>query len=137
MAKSSLDFKSVKELSSLIKSKELSPVELLDYHISRIDALEGKLNTFASINIDEAKLLAKASEARAAKGQLLSDIDGIPTSIKDLIAQKGIHKGLDQKQLQIQNLKLTLLKDLGMQEQFFSVNQPQANLGVKRWVIVH
>lgn len=89
MAKSSLDFKSVKELSSLIKSKELSPVELLDYHISRIDALEGKLNTFASIDIDEAKLLAKASEARAAKGELLSDIDGIPTSIKDLIAQKG------------------------------------------------
>jgi aspartyl-tRNA(Asn)/glutamyl-tRNA(Gln) amidotransferase subunit A len=89
MAKSSLDFKSVKELSSLIKSKELSPIELLDYHISRIDALEGKLNTFASIDIDEAKLLAKASEARAAKGELLSDIDGIPTSIKDLIAQKG------------------------------------------------
>ena len=44
----SLDFKSVKDLSSLIKSKEISPVELLNFHLNKIEALEGKLNTFAS-----------------------------------------------------------------------------------------
>ena len=58
----SLDFKSVLDLSTLIKSKELSPVELLNHSISRIDALEKKLNTFASLDIDSAKQMAKASE---------------------------------------------------------------------------
>lgn len=84
----SLDFKSVKDLSLLIKSKELSPVELLDFHLNKIEKLEGHLNTFASLNIDAAKEMSKESEKRALKGQLLSEIDGIPTSIKDLIAQK-------------------------------------------------
>ena len=85
---SSLDFKSVKDLSALIKSKGLSPVELLDFHLNKIEKLESRLNTFASLNIDAAKEMSKESEKRALKGQLLSDIDGIPTSIKDLIAQK-------------------------------------------------
>lgn len=85
----SLDFKSVSELSTLIRSKEVSPVEILKHTISRIDELEKKLNTFASIDIDSAKQMAKESEKRALKGNLLSEVDGIPTSIKDLIAQKG------------------------------------------------
>jgi aspartyl-tRNA(Asn)/glutamyl-tRNA(Gln) amidotransferase subunit A len=84
----SLDFKSVKDLSSLIKSKEISPVELLNFHLNKIESLEGKLNTFASLNISAAKEMSVASEKRALKGELLSEIDGIPTSIKDLIAQK-------------------------------------------------
>ncbi|RZO91152.1 MAG: amidase [alpha proteobacterium HIMB114] len=102
----SLDFKSVLDLSTLIKSKELSPVELLNHSISRIDALEKKLNTFASLDIDSAKQMAKASEERALKGSLLSELDGIPTSIKDLIAQKGHPQRFGSKTTPKTNLEI-------------------------------
>lgn len=102
----SLDFKSVRDLSSLIKSKEISPVELLDFHLNKIEELEGKLNTFASLNIDEAKSMSKKSEKRALKGELLSDIDGIPTSIKDLIAQKDHPQRFGSKTTPNENIEI-------------------------------
>jgi hypothetical protein len=59
-----LDFISVSELSKLIKNKEVSPTELLDSTLKKIEKLDPILNSFAFLDIEGAKILAKNSEKR-------------------------------------------------------------------------
>ena len=84
------DFSTVSELSVALNKKVLSPVELLNDVLRRLDALEPVLNMFAALDVDGARADALAAEKRQMRGALRSPIDGIPTSIKDLIAQKGL-----------------------------------------------
>jgi aspartyl-tRNA(Asn)/glutamyl-tRNA(Gln) amidotransferase subunit A len=86
----SLRFLNIKQISNLIKKKEISPVEILKETISNIDKIEPKINSFAKLDLDGAKKLASESEKRMLSNSLLSEVDGIPTSIKDLIAQKNL-----------------------------------------------
>ena len=92
-----LDFISVSELSKLIKNKEVSPTELLDNTLKKIEKLDPILNSFAFLDIEGAKSLAKESEKRMMSNSLLSELDGIPTSIKDLIAQKNLPQRFGSK----------------------------------------
>ena len=92
-----LDFISVSELSKLIKNKEVSPTELLDSTLKKIEKLDPILNSFAFLDIEGAKILAKESEKRMMRNSLLSELDGIPTSIKDLIAQKNLPQRFGSK----------------------------------------
>ena len=85
-----LDFISISDLSKLIKNKEVSPKEILDNSLKKIEKLDPILNSFAFLDIKGAKILAEQSEKRMMNGTLLSELDGIPTSIKDLIAQKDL-----------------------------------------------
>ncbi len=92
-----LDFISVSKLSRLIKNKEVSPTELLDSTLKKIEKLDPILNSFAFLDIEGAKILAKESEKRMMSNSLLSELDGIPTSIKDLIAQKNLPQRFGSK----------------------------------------
>jgi Asp-tRNA(Asn)/Glu-tRNA(Gln) amidotransferase A subunit family amidase len=78
------------ELGRLIRAKTLSPVELTDAVLARIERLNPKLNAFLTVTADHARELARAAEARAMRGALQSPLDGIPYSIKDLEATAGI-----------------------------------------------
>ena len=62
----SLNFLNISELSNLIKSKEISPVELLKQTQNNLEKVEKKLNTFAYLDIKGAQKLAKKSEERKA-----------------------------------------------------------------------
>ena len=86
----SLRFLNIKQLSSLIKKKEISPVEILKETLENLNKLETKLNSFAHLDVEGAKKLAAESEKRMLSNKLISDLDGIPTSIKDLVAQKDM-----------------------------------------------
>lgn len=83
-------FKTIRELSSGLVKKAFSPVELLDDVISRYEVLEPSLNMFAYTDFDGARRQAKDAEERMVRGERLGDLDGIPTSIKDLIAVEGM-----------------------------------------------
>lgn len=83
-------FMSVAELSGLFDRKEASPVEVFDHVIGRVEALEPTLNMFAAFDPDGARADAEASERRMMAGKRRSPLDGVPTSIKDLIAQKAL-----------------------------------------------
>lgn len=83
-------FATVSDLSGLLERKEISPTELLTDTLVRIDKLEPILNTFAFLDTDGAQAAAQAADKRQRDGKRLSTLDGIPTSIKDLIAQKGL-----------------------------------------------
>jgi aspartyl-tRNA(Asn)/glutamyl-tRNA(Gln) amidotransferase subunit A len=67
----------------------LSPVELLELVLKRADRLQPHLNFLVLTDPDGARAAARASEARWRKGEPLSLLDGIPTSIKDTTPVKG------------------------------------------------
>ncbi len=77
------------ELVSSYKAKALSPVEVTEAVIGRIEAYEPKLNALWAYDPEAARLAAKASEARWAKGEPAGPIDGVPLTIKENIATKG------------------------------------------------
>ena len=62
MANNDLVFKNGRELAALIKSKKLSPVELTQAYLDRIDQLNPKLNAFITVTKEQA--LAQAHDAR-------------------------------------------------------------------------
>ena len=72
------------ELGRLIRSRALSPVELTDTVLARVDSLNPKLSAFITVTADLAREGAKAAEQRQMRGELLGPFDGIPYSIKDM-----------------------------------------------------
>ncbi|CAN7736697.1 amidase [Ensifer adhaerens] len=82
------DFTAV-DLVEAYRLRKLSPVEVVDAVIARIDASEPKLNALWAYDPDEARKAAQASEARWGKGEPLGAIDGVPVTIKENIATKG------------------------------------------------
>lgn len=80
----------IAEMSRDLARKAISPTELLRDVIARCEELEPTLNMFAHFDPEGALVQAKASEERIMRGQRIGDLDGIPTSIKDLIAVKGM-----------------------------------------------
>ncbi|WP_184719153.1 amidase [Caulobacter sp.] len=82
------------DLSDLYRKGEVSPVEVTRAVLDRVAAWEPRLNALWALNADEALAAARASEARWRTGQPLSALDGAPTTIKELIATKGVAKPL-------------------------------------------
>ena len=79
------------ELVKLFKARKASPVEATRAAIARIDALNPQLNAFQHLDPDGALRAARASEKRWKKGgKRLSDIDGVPITIKDMVLTKGM-----------------------------------------------
>ncbi len=78
------------ELLAAYKSKSLSPVEAVDAVIARIEAWEPKLKALYAPDFEGARKAAKASEARWQKGAPQGALDGVPITIKENIATKGV-----------------------------------------------
>ena len=67
----------------------LSPLEVTQAVLARIDALNGKLNAFCLLDPEGALAAAKDSEARWHKGQPVGRLDGVPTTVKDVVLSAG------------------------------------------------
>jgi aspartyl-tRNA(Asn)/glutamyl-tRNA(Gln) amidotransferase subunit A len=79
------------QLVKLFKSRKASPVEATKAAIARIEAFNPQLNAFQHLDPDVSLRAARASEKRWKKGgERLSDIDGVPVTIKDLVQTKGM-----------------------------------------------
>ena len=76
--------------SSACATKELSPVEVTRAALARIEAWEKTINAMYVVDAAGALVQATASEARWRAGTPLSTLDGVPITIKDNIAVKGI-----------------------------------------------
>jgi aspartyl-tRNA(Asn)/glutamyl-tRNA(Gln) amidotransferase subunit A len=76
----------IAETAGLIKNKQLSPVELFEYFMTRIDKYETKLNTFITVTADAGKMQAKQAEEEIMAGNYKGALHGIPISLKDIIA---------------------------------------------------
>jgi hypothetical protein len=79
------------ELVKLYKARKASPVEATKSALARVDAFNPQLNAFQHLDPDSALRQARASEKRWKKGgKRLSDIDGVPITIKDMVLTKGM-----------------------------------------------
>ncbi len=74
----------------LIKARKLSPVELTQACLARIERLQPALNAFITVTADHAMRRARVAEREIARGDYLGPLHGIPVSLKDLYATKGI-----------------------------------------------
>ncbi len=84
MAQDELAYVSAAELAARIRSRELSPVEVVDGAIERIEARNGRLNAFIHLGFDEARQAAQEAERALAAGEEVGPLHGVPTAIKDL-----------------------------------------------------
>ncbi|HEV2187647.1 MAG TPA: amidase [Stellaceae bacterium] len=89
MAGDEIAFLSAWELAERYRAKTLSPVEVAQALLARLDALQPKLNAFCLVDRDGALASARASEQRWRDGEPLSSIDGVPATIKDLMLMRG------------------------------------------------
>ncbi|MEQ1901254.1 MAG: Asp-tRNA(Asn)/Glu-tRNA(Gln) amidotransferase subunit GatA [Devosia sp.] len=73
-----------------LAEKSFSSMELTDAYVSAIEAANPKLNAYVAVTQDQARSMAKASDAKLASGQG-GPLEGIPLGIKDLFGTKGVH----------------------------------------------
>lgn len=78
------------ELRRLIGTKEISPVELLEACIARIDAVDPAVNAIAARAFDRARHEARAAEAAVMQGESLGRLHGLPIGVKDLQDTAGL-----------------------------------------------
>lgn len=77
------------ELSTAFAAKDLSPVEVVESCLGRIDALDSRTNAFCFVDTHAVQQKAEEAEARWMAGEALSPLDGVPVAIKDLLLTKN------------------------------------------------
>jgi len=85
-----LAFEPATRIGELIKSKELSPVEITKLYLERIEKLDSNLNSYLTVTADIALRAAQNAEDKLVNGDELGALHGIPISIKDLQMTKGV-----------------------------------------------
>ncbi|PSH55635.1 amidase [Phyllobacterium sophorae] len=75
----------VKSLTAAYRNGQLSPVEITQATLDRAAEIQAALNPFSFLDPENALEAARAAERRWAKGEPLSPIDGIPTTLKDIV----------------------------------------------------
>src|SRR6266568_934502 len=90
MKTSELHTLSAIEMVSLFRSKQLSPLEVTRAVIAHVGQWEPQLHATYAFDADGALAQAEASQARWLKGAPLGPLDGVPTTIKENIATRGV-----------------------------------------------
>ncbi len=78
-----------RDLSKAYSKGDLSPTEYMDWLIERVERIEPEVCALYAFKPEEAKKQAAQSTERWHKGKPLSQLDGIPVTVKELIATKG------------------------------------------------
>jgi len=81
---------SLAELAGLIAARKLSPVELIEAVIQRVEQLDGQTRAFITPTFDLARRQARAAEGEIAAGKYRGPLHGIPFALKDIYDTKGI-----------------------------------------------
>ena len=90
MDKARIPFLSVAELSDLLRTGEVSPVEATEAYLDRIDSKDGQIGAYLTILRDQALEAARAAEREIAQGQYRGPLHGVPYAVKDQVYTKGV-----------------------------------------------
>jgi aspartyl-tRNA(Asn)/glutamyl-tRNA(Gln) amidotransferase subunit A len=90
MTDDSLVWRSAVELAREIRDKKVSPVELTDALLARIESLNPRLNAFCLVAADVARRAAREAEIAVMKGEPLGPLHGVPVSVKDVLYTRGV-----------------------------------------------
>ncbi|HKT47070.1 MAG TPA: amidase [Candidatus Acidoferrales bacterium] len=89
-----LPFASIAQVGALFRRRKLSPRELTELMLERIERLNPKLNAFLTVSADETRVQAKRAEAELfggrGKKRDRGPLHGIPISLKDNVYTKGV-----------------------------------------------
>ena len=80
----------ITEAARLIEQRRLSPVDLTQAYLDRIEAIDPQLNAYLLVTADRALAQAQAAEAELAAGRYRGPMHGIPVALKDIYCTAGI-----------------------------------------------
>ncbi|MDD9889559.1 MAG: amidase, partial [Gammaproteobacteria bacterium] len=80
----SIHYASIETVANLLKKKEISPVELTEFMLNRIESVDPKLNSYATVCADHAMEQAISAEQEIVAGNYRGLLHGIPIAVKDL-----------------------------------------------------
>jgi aspartyl-tRNA(Asn)/glutamyl-tRNA(Gln) amidotransferase subunit A len=84
-----ISFMPATRLLALYREKELSPVEVIEDTLRRLETYESAINAFVLYDPETALAMARASEARWQKGEPQGLLDGVPVALKDTLLTRG------------------------------------------------
>ena len=90
MTDTPLHYKTITEIAALIEARELSPTEATRASLERIDALDGRLKSYATVMADHAIEAARRAESEIAAGEYRGPLHGVPIAVKDLCFTDGV-----------------------------------------------
>ncbi len=90
MPSNELHYMSAWELSGLIRNREVSPVDVVDACLARIEATEPTLNSFITLIPEQARAAARRAEQEIGRGNYRGPLHGIPVGLKDLFHTAGV-----------------------------------------------
>lgn len=80
---------SMQALAAKLKSRSVSPVDIVDTCLERIASLDPKLHAFVEVYEKEARLAAEAADKAIRSGHAVGPLHGIPIALKDLVELEG------------------------------------------------
>ena len=90
MDKAEIPFLSASELSRLIASREVSPVEATEAYLDRIDDVDFRFNAYLTVSRELALQQAREAESAIGRGDYLGPLHGVPVAVKDQLWTRGI-----------------------------------------------
>jgi aspartyl-tRNA(Asn)/glutamyl-tRNA(Gln) amidotransferase subunit A len=78
------------DLATRIRTKDVSPVEVMEAVLRRIEAINPRVNAFCALAADQARAAARDAEVAVMKGEPLGPLHGVPISLKDMIFTRGM-----------------------------------------------
>jgi aspartyl-tRNA(Asn)/glutamyl-tRNA(Gln) amidotransferase subunit A len=90
-------YTSATELAEMVRSRKISPVEITEAALRRIDASQPVLNAFITVAYDQAMAQARKAEEALSNGDEIGPLHGIPFSVKDLVNTRGVRTTMDSR----------------------------------------
>jgi aspartyl-tRNA(Asn)/glutamyl-tRNA(Gln) amidotransferase subunit A len=90
MTPENLCFASAVEIAALVREKKVSPVEVTEAFLARIDKLNPTLNAYVTLTPEVAREAAKHAETAVMAAAALGPLHGVPFSVKDLVFTAGV-----------------------------------------------
>jgi Asp-tRNA(Asn)/Glu-tRNA(Gln) amidotransferase A subunit family amidase len=78
------------EIAKRVARREISPVEVIDAALTRLDETHPAINAFTAVDAEGARRAARAAEQAVMRGDPLGPLHGVPVSVKDLIDVAGL-----------------------------------------------
>ncbi len=90
MQRNEIPYLTVAELGEHIRNRDVSPVEVTEAYLDRIESLNGEIRAYLTVTADIARQAAQDCEAEIATGNYRGPLHGIPVAVKDQMYTEGI-----------------------------------------------
>ncbi|MDP7650053.1 MAG: amidase, partial [Candidatus Thalassarchaeaceae archaeon] len=85
-----LHYKTITELADLLRTRKVSPVEVTEAMLRRIEELDPRYKSYATVMTDYAMEAAKRAEDEITRGNYKGPLHGVPIAVKDLCFTDGV-----------------------------------------------